>query len=245
MERPARSLVITERFILLDQHTIAYTLRRNRRAKRITLRVDQSGLTMTVPWTFPTDQLEPFIRERKDWVLANLDRLAGAGEATQEPVWTPADGVQLLGRERSVRFGSPSQKGVTLSGETIILPARLSGDHEQAHIYLTNWLKQFARTYLVERLHQHGLTMGVAPTRVTLRSQKTRWGSCSSQGAISLNWRLIMAPPAVIDYILTHELAHLIELNHSDRFWAIVAHHDPRYRDHRLWLRANGASLVF
>lgn len=245
MEKQVRSVVITERSIRLDQGTVVYTLRRNRRAKRITLRVDQSGLTMTVPWSFPSEQVEPFIRERQDWVLATLDRLASAAACAERPTWSPADGVTLLGRGRLVRFGNPSQQGTTLSGDTIILPGRLIDGELQARTYVESWLKEFARQYLIERLNTYGSIMGVAPTRVTLRNQKTRWGSCSSRGGMSLNWRLIMAPPAVIDYILVHELAHLIEMNHSDRFWTIVASHDPHYREHRLWLRKNGAGLTW
>lgn len=238
-----RSLVVTERTIQIDQQIITYTLRRNRRAKRLSLRVDQRGLTATVPWSFPQDQLEFFIRERSGWVLSTLDQFARAPSPTKEPTWSPTNGVALLGRRRAVRFGARDQ-AVALSSETITLPGRLADDDLQARAYLENWLREFARQYLGGRVTTYAGIMGVAPKRMTLRNQKTRWGSCSSQGGISLNWRLIMAPPAIIDYVIIHELAHLIEMNHSDRFWQIVARYDPSHRDHRLWLRQHGTKLT-
>ncbi|MGE5654240.1 MAG: M48 family metallopeptidase [Bacillota bacterium] len=243
MERQTRSLIVSERSIQIEQRTIAYTLRRNRRAKRVTLRVDQDGLTMTVPWSFPQDQLEPFIRARREWVVTTLERFAKPASSIIEPAWTPADGVLILGKQRAI-LRSPSQPTIALVGESILMPERLAEDSSRAKAAIESWLKDLARQFLAERLAHHGLSMGVSPTRVTLRSQKTRWGSCSSQGCISLNWRLIMAPPAAIDYVLIHELAHLIEMNHSESFWKIVARHDPNYREHRRWLRENGSSLT-
>lgn len=100
-----------------------------------------------------------------------------------------------------------------------------------------------ARRRLEERLVFWSARLGVDFGRVSVRDQKTLWGSCSPKGDISFNWRLVFAPPAVMDYVVVHELAHRREMNHSKRFWAIVAEHCPDYRDHRRWLHENYRSL--
>ena len=87
--------------------------------------------------------------------------------------------------------------------------------------------------------------MGVAYDQIQIRNQRTKWGSCSSRGTLSLNWRVIMAPPAISAYLVVHELAHLREPNHSAAFWAIVAEYDPAYERHRAWLKTNGTDLIF
>ncbi len=96
---------------------------------------------------------------------------------------------------------------------------------------------------MAERLSIRSREMGLAPSRVSIRDQKTKWGACTSRGTVTLNWRLVMAPPEVLDYVVVHELAHLAELNHSPRFWAIVERHCPDWKRHRDWLKANGWRL--
>ena len=89
------------------------------------------------------------------------------------------------------------------------------------------------------------MEMGVTYGRLAIRDQKTRWGSCSRAGNLNFNWRLVLAPPAVLDYVVVHELAHRVELNHSVRFWRVVARYCPTMDEHRAWLRTHGATLHF
>lgn len=108
---------------------------------------------------------------------------------------------------------------------------------------LTDWLKNLARIRILAALEARSQEMGLFPTRVSLRDQKTKWGACTSRGTVTFNWRLIMAPPEVLDYVVVHELAHLKELNHSPRFWAVVERYCPKWRIHRKWLTHNGHRL--
>ena len=103
--------------------------------------------------------------------------------------------------------------------------------------------REAARAKLEERLAHWSAKVGVDFGRVSVRDQKTRWGSCSSKGDLSFNWRLVFAPQAVLDYVVIHELAHRREMNHSKRFWAIVAEYSPDYREHRRWLHENHRAL--
>lgn len=105
------------------------------------------------------------------------------------------------------------------------------------------WLRGRARGHFRERLAELAPSMGLDPPPFSVRGQRARWGSCSPGGGLSLNWKLLFAPPEVVDYVLIHELAHLREANHSARFWALVARRCPRYRRHRAWLREHGYLL--
>jgi predicted metal-dependent hydrolase len=102
-----------------------------------------------------------------------------------------------------------------------------------------------ARLHLQERVEYYSNEMGVNPTGLSFRRQKTRWGSCSSLGHISFNWKLVFAPERVIDYLVIHELAHLVHANHSNRFWDLVKKHDPECRVHRRWLRDHQSETEF
>ncbi|UOF92114.1 M48 family metallopeptidase [Fodinisporobacter ferrooxydans] len=108
---------------------------------------------------------------------------------------------------------------------------------------LLEWYKQNARQLIPERVRLLSKRMNLSYNRITLKDQKTRWGSCSSLRNLNFNWRLIMAPPDVLDYVVIHELAHLREMNHSKQFWSIVEQFMPQYRIHKDWLKENGAQL--
>ena len=107
------------------------------------------------------------------------------------------------------------------------------------------FFRNCGRKYLQHRLDFFGRTMGLAPRSVSFRSQSTRWGSCSSSGHISINWRLIAAPTAVVDYVIIHEIAHLAHPNHGPHFWALVAEFSPRYKEFKSWLRENQWAFDF
>jgi predicted metal-dependent hydrolase len=105
------------------------------------------------------------------------------------------------------------------------------------------WYRDEARRIINLRVREFAAILGVIYSRLTIRDGRSRWGSCSSLGGLNFSWRLILAPPEILDYVVIHELAHLRELNHSPRFWAIVAAHCPAYRTHQRWLKEHGAAL--
>jgi predicted metal-dependent hydrolase len=108
---------------------------------------------------------------------------------------------------------------------------------------LTRWLRESARVEIETMVHRQALRMHVSPKTVTIRDQRTRWGSCSSSGTLSFNWRLIMVPPAVMEYVVVHELAHMSVPNHSADFWRLVGQYYPAYKEARTWLRKNAPLL--
>jgi len=128
--------------------------------------------------------------------------------------------------------------------ETAPLPTlRVSGEPAHAPRRLADWLKAEARADLSERVAHHADVLGVAPKRISVRDQSTRWGSCSCTGSLSFSWRLIFAPGFVLDYVAAHEVAHLREMNHGPRFWRLVRDTMPEMNAARRWLREYGAEL--
>ena len=110
-------------------------------------------------------------------------------------------------------------------------------------ILLQKWLTKQAEAAILRQVQTRAVQMGVHPASISIRSQRTRWGSCSTRGTLSFNWRLIMAPPEVLDYVVVHELAHMKQKNHSKAFWAVVGQYCPHYLKYRLWLKQNQAVM--
>jgi len=138
--------------------------------------------------------------------------------------------------------------GVCLSGGHLKATIRLSeqGEQRQQRIqqYLDSWYKSQALEHLTERTDRYDQQIGVSPSRISVRNFKSRWGSCDSRGQLAFNWNIIKAPHAITDYVVVHELCHLVHPNHSRGFWALVGRFDPAYIEHRQWLKQQGRDLL-
>jgi predicted metal-dependent hydrolase len=132
----------------------------------------------------------------------------------------------------------PGRTRVHRSGDDLLVPA---GDATPA---LERWYRRAARAEVLPRVDAATAAIGRPYRTLTIRNQRTRWGSCSTNGALSFNWRLLLAPAPILDYVVWHEACHLVHMDHSRRFWALLERHVPDYRGPRRWLRANGATLV-
>lgn len=148
-------------------------------------------------------------------------------------IYDPAKpfGVAVSGKKLLYNLLSPTSQQTTL---------RWSADAEQ---HLEAFLQKTARAYILPRTAHFGKQMKTTYNRVSLKEQKTRWGSCSSRGNLNFNWRLVHFPVEIIDYVIIHELAHRTHMDHSHRFWGLVGAHDPEYMKHRGWLKRKGGSL--
>jgi predicted metal-dependent hydrolase len=216
-----------------------YVLKRSARARQVRITINENGITLTMPALGSAAHAHAFLKARGAWVLGHVDRIATLKAAQ------PNNRTELLlrGERYAVRVEHDRQHKTatgTLDSGTFVL--RLPDPHA-ATDWLVAWLKAEARRDVAARVRARSEEMALRPARLFLRDQRTRWGTCSSRKNISLNWRLIHAPPAVLDYVVVHELAHLRELNHSKRFWAIVEQHCPDYKLHAAWLKKNGGQL--
>jgi predicted metal-dependent hydrolase len=217
-------------------------VRRHPAARRLTLRVSQTrrAVIVTVPSRCRIDEASLFVHRNIDWVRARLGAL---------PELVPfADGMTLplRGVPHKVRFRDERGTGAivsierSLAGYPILV---VRGRLEHCPRRLRDWLYAQARADLMERVVFHAGRLGLKAKRLTLRDQASRWGSCSSTGALSFSWRLVLAPPHVLDYVAAHEVAHLAEMNHGPRFWALVRRTMPDMDKAKVWLSGHGIEL--
>jgi len=210
---------------------VPLTLRRSARARRISLRISQldGRVTLTLPRGVPERQALDFARDKEQWIRAHLE--ARPTDVTVVPgALLPVEGVA-----RRVTAGPG--RGVRLSAEEVAVPEGQAGRRLQV------WLRELARDRLAGAADEYARALGRDYSRLTLRDTRSRWGSCSSQGALMFSWRLVMAPPEVLRYVAAHEVAHLQEMNHSAAFWAVVERLYGPYDAPRRWLRDEGGAL--
>jgi predicted metal-dependent hydrolase len=212
------------------QWTVTYV--RHRRARHYVLRVEDDGsLRVTIPRGGSRKDAERFARHKADWI--DRERYRRAMARANPGGWRDGSVVLLRGEALSLRFDA--QSGVVWLGDDAVPLA--AGGKETVHDLVTERLRRLAERELPSRLSELAASHGHHVSRITVRDQRSRWGSCSPAGRISLNWRLIQVPPSVRDYVLLHELTHLVESNHSSRFWKTLEEVCPWHREARQWLR--------
>lgn len=219
--------------ILQGDPPIEMTLRRSARARRITLRVSRMDgrVTLTLPRGVPEAEALAFADAREDWIRHQLAR------QTPQAVMRLGGEVPVLGEMRRIVPGAGRQ--VRLGPDAIAVP----GAEAQVGRRLQGWLKETARSELAYASDRYAAALGRGYARITLRDTRSRWGSCSSAGALMYSWRLVMAPAEVLAYVAAHEVAHLAEMNHSAAFWTTVERLYGDYRAPRAWLRREGHRL--
>jgi hypothetical protein len=215
---------------------VAYQVRRSDRARRVRVTVDAvRGVEVVLPRRAPEPEAAAAIRELRPWIERRVAELAGARAA----VAARGDTVPYLGSTLALVTDSPRRSRVTRRGDALLVP----GGSERMPA-LERWYRRAARAEIEPRLERACALAGASYSRLTIRGQRTRWASCSRSGAMSFNWRLLLAPEAVLDYVIWHEVCHLDVMDHSSRFWRLLASRSPGYREQVRWLRINGATLV-
>jgi predicted metal-dependent hydrolase len=224
---------------------IEYPIRRSDRARRARINVSADGVEVVVPRRMALRQVVPFVEEKRPWIERTLRRIREAEEATAVRL---ADGgsVPYLGRSLLLRVRvEPGRvrSHVALRPGGVLHVAVGSPGAAAVRDALEAWYRRRARLEVEPRLDAACKRAGTSYTRLSIRAQRTRWASCSSTGAMSFNWRLLLAPPEILDYVVEHEVAHLEVLDHSPRFWRLLGSRSPAYREHERWLRRNGPAL--
>ena len=216
----------TPRTIALGERIVPYVLRRARR-RTIGLSIDHRGLRVGAPPRASLQEVEALIQLHREWVAQKLDEWRSRRSA--EPLQI-TDGVRLpmLGEALQVRLALGSNRAIwSAPGEAVLtLCLRSPGD---ASRLLEKTLRERARALFAERLAHYAQLLALPVPPLALSAARTRWGSCSLRSGIRLNWRLIHFPREIVDYVVAHELAHLREMNHSPRFWAVVRQLYPDY----------------
>ena len=222
---------------------IPYTIRRSDRARHARILVGGDGVEVVVPRRFPLRDIEPFVDEKTPWIERTLRRMRES-----ESEFPPArleDGGELpyLGERLALRVREEA-------GRTRAHVARRGGELRVAlaptgplAAALEAWYLRRAREEVGARLDAAVARAGTSYSGLQIRGQRTRWASCSSSGAMSFNWRLLLAPAEILDYVVEHEVVHLEVHDHSSRFWSLLAARSPGWREHERWLRRHGHAL--
>jgi len=216
---------------------IEYRFARRRR-RTIGIVVDASGLAVSAPLRAPWREIEAFLHQKERWILAKLDEWA---RLPRPSVVRGASGESLP------LFGTPLTLEVTtgrraVRRETQRLVVSAPSPHRAVKV-LVGWLRAQALDALAPRAAHYAARLAVAPPAVGLSNARTQWGVCTAQGAIRLSWRLVHLEPPLADYVVAHEVAHLVELNHSKRFWNVLSSLYPDWREARERLELAGAAL--
>jgi predicted metal-dependent hydrolase len=213
---------------------IAYRTRRSARARRVRVTVEPDGAVLvTLPRRASECAGADAVRELAPWVARRRAALARATAAL-----APAPGtVPYLG-EALVLVPEPGRERVHRRGGALLVPA---GDPTDA---LERWYRRAARGEVARRLDAATVRAGTRYAGLTIRGQRTRWASCSARGRMSFNWRLLLAPAPVLDYVVEHEVCHLEVMDHSPAFWALLESRAPGWREQAAWLRRYGSALV-
>tara|TARA_R110002110_G_scaffold152752_15_gene345661 strand:- start:3839 stop:4525 length:687 start_codon:yes stop_codon:yes gene_type:complete len=209
------------------------TLRRSARARRLSLRVSRldGRVTLSMPTHAREAEAMAFLRAQEDWIRRALSNVV------------PGDlvgmGAQILVEGRLLTVTPGKGRSPVVEGDHLLVP----GDVARVSVRVAAWLKLRARDRLALASDSYAARIGRRYRTLTLRDTRSRWGSCTAEAGLMYSWRLIMAPPPVLDYVAAHEVAHLAEMNHSPAFWSVVEGLMPDYRTHRRWLKAEGHRL--
>lgn len=231
--------------VWLGGRRVKVTLRRNHRAKRTWIKLeDHSGLVVVLPPWARADRAPQYLRQHREWVLSQLDRWEDRLAEALPPLGT-ARTVVYRGRPMPLRVRTCACEEPSVEwhrDHVLVHMPRNAAEPPLAEVLQASY-REKAREVIVRRTEALAPGLGVRPKRISIRDQKTRWGACTGSGTLTFSWRLVLAPPSVLDYVVVHELCHLRHHNHGRRFWELVESVCPAFEAHRAWLRENGAAL--
>jgi predicted metal-dependent hydrolase len=240
LRRAKRSSRRVKRELLkIDGRTVEVTLKSDPRAHRFIVKVDPTTGEVSVisPSVRSFERALDFARKEREWIAGRLANVPAQIRLR------PGETVMLKGVEHVIRAGEVCNRPVWIDRDAPRPTIRVAGRDEHVERRVVDWLKREAKRRIEDRVTEYALALGVSPKRITIRDTSSRWGSCSSTRSLSFSWRLILAPPRVLDYVVAHEVAHLRELNHEPRFWRLVETLVPDAEENQQWLAENGALL--
>lgn len=243
-KRPQPKAGKTERWTLLDidGENVDVRIVENPRTSRLTLRLVPASKTgeslkVTVPPGTPDLEVDEFLQRNRAWAAARISRLPEV-QKIEEGAVIPFRGIP----HKIIHSGN--KRGVVNIGMEEFGPViRVHGNKDFITRRVADFLRRQAKQDLSRAVKTYSEALGVKANSITIRDTTSRWGSCSSSGALNFSWRIILAPPEVLNYLAAHEVAHLREMNHSDRFWALVEDICPDMKAQKAWLRNHGSKL--
>ncbi|WP_196606745.1 M48 family metallopeptidase [Pectinatus frisingensis] len=212
-----------------------------KRQKRKTISIalnDRDSILIKTPYNVSAKEVSHILHHHSNW----LNKKNHAYKALADNAPINDNHITYKGKNYNIHLQYGSTVSIKLTDDNVFITYNDTLFPLLSDI-LIPWYKQQAQVYLTQRTNFWASQLNVFANRITIRDQKSRWGSCSSRRNINYNWRIMMAAPTIIDYLVIHETSHLIQMNHSDKFWHLVETYDPFFKEHRLWLKENGTIL--
>jgi predicted metal-dependent hydrolase len=246
LSNPVKMKTINLRTGLFKTQKLEYQVRFSKRSRKSRIKVDASGVEVILPEKTNEAVAEEMLRQYSEWVLKKIElfEIIRKRETLQKTVSDQT--ILFHGKKMQVIVQSHQHRllrePLRFEKDTIIFHANGFSKAKASEIF-QKYLKEKAREEIIFLTENISQRMGTSYSRITIRDQRTRWGACSARKSLSFNWRLVMAPPEVMEYVVIHELAHLLEMNHSIKFWKIVEKFCPDFKKRRLWLKKNANYL--
>lgn len=222
-----------------------YTITRSKR-KTVSLIVERNGsLRILAPLKYPEQNIMRFISEKQSWIRKKLSELEV--DKKKRPSFEEGSHIAFMGDTLKIVYHvvqKKSEEFVCIVDDVLHYNLR-NFSYESMLKVTEQWYRQQATLLFQERVAHFNTYLDRKPSKITIKTQQKRWGTCTSKGHVLLNWRLILAPLEVIDYVILHELCHLYHMDHSKRFWDLVAKVDPVYAEKRLWLKKHGDIILW
>jgi predicted metal-dependent hydrolase len=230
---------------------IPYKIKDSTKAKNIRLVIDNNGLHVIKPLRVKISDVERVLKEKSSWIYKHYVELLQKKQSMPVRKWETGETLLYLGQNCKINImgHKKSIASVSFDGDAFFVYMDENTTGEERNLLIESvfkkWYRKAAEIVLNERLEHFCRITGLKFRAMRLKEQKTRWGSCSKDGNLNFNWKLIMAPLWVVDYVVLHEVSHLRHLNHSKDFWSLVTHYMPDYKKAQEWLKNHGAALSF
>lgn len=242
-KKPTGRVTVGTYKAVLDSMAVSYTLKRGPRCRHARLEVSrETGLTAIIPRRYDLKKLSAFLTVNKRWIIGALKKYCTA-PFPKTLRSDPANTIPYLGSYLEMVRDGEGLSSIRLKGNKLVVSSGLCAQDLLGQA-LAEWYRREAARLIGEKVEKTGDRLGLIYRRIALKEMRTRWGSCSIKGNLNFNWKLILMPEPVIDYVVVHELTHLKEMNHGKRFWALVEKECPTWRERRKWLTKNGREYV-
>jgi len=215
---------------------------RTNRIKSATIKVEDGIVSVVVPKQLTSDRIERLLSDKQDWIKTKIRHDREALPATQKS-YVSGEAFSYLGRNYRLKINHGSYAPVKLFHGRLVTTMPEGFNHYMVRNTLVRWYKRHAEIKFNEKVKRYSEIIGVKPAGVAIKDFKARWGSCSAEGKIEFNWKVIMAPNRVVDYVVVHELSHLKQHDHSPLFWKLVEQTLLDYRESKEWLKMNARTL--
>lgn len=224
-----------------------YKIIRTRRRRTTSVQVSpQNEVSVIVPDNLPEVEIENIIRKKTPWIINKIKTNEAVRHPTKPKEYVSGEAFSYLGRNYRLKIVEGTKRPVELKNGRfyVYVPVHEKNREKLIQSALDDWYSSHAKRKLRSRVEMYADRVGVSFNNIRVKKLKSRWGSCTKEGNINFNWRIIMAPMSIVDYVVVHELCHLKYHNHSKDFWKLLGQMIPDYKERKEWLRVNGALLL-